>query len=518
VISELVIDVQPQIISIAVLEDKNLVEFRKEVRDLSFSVGNIYLGRVKKMMPGLNAAFVDIGGEKGAFLHYRDLGGNINSLNTFLKKVFSEKRIPPIGKFLCSSAEVAKDISITDILKQGDNVLVQIVKEPIATKGPRLTSELSIVGRCLIVIPFGDRVSISLKIQSDKERIRLKQLVCSIKPKNFSVIVRTSAKGKQASELDKELKILVKRWNDNIVKLINSKSPSLIYEETGRVLALLRDNFDSSFEHIYINDENMFNEVRDYLSLIDPQKSNIVKLYKGEFPIFDNFVITKQLKSKFGKIITLKNGAYLVIEHTEAMYVIDVNSGNRLALTANTNQEDVIVDVNMSAAEEIAKQLRLRDMGGIIVIDFIDMYEQVNRQKLYDSMCNFMAKDRAKHHVFPLSKVGLMEITRKRIRPALDFNAMETCSVPLGKGTIKPSIFFTDMLDEKIKIVVKKMGVKEFSLHIHPYVAAFVKKGFFSLNMKWKIKYSVGIRIIPDQSLEILGYKFFNKKKEGINI
>lgn len=513
-ISELVIDVQPKIISIAVLEDKNLVEFHREVRDISFSVGNIYLGKVKKMIPGLNAAFIDIGSKKEAFLHYRDLGNHINNLNGLLKTIFNKKSIQPIDKFPHLS-NIAKDNSITNILEKGDSLLVQIVKEPISTKGPRLTSELSIAGRYLVIIPFGDKVSISLKIQSNEERIRLKQLICSIKPKNFSVIIRTSAKGKQASELDEELKILVKRWDDNLARLVESKSPSLIYEEGGRIVTLLRDNFNSSFEHIYVNDENIYNEIRNYLSLIDHQKLNIVKLYKGELPIFDNFAITKQFKSKFGKIITLKDGAYLIIEHTEAMYVIDVNSGNRLISTVNIDQENIIVDINMRAAEEIAKQLRLRDMGGIIVIDFIDMHEQANRQKLYDSMCTFMSEDKAKHNVFPISKVGLMEITRQRVRPALNFTAiMETCPVCFEKGTMKPSISFTDILDEKIKIVAKELNIKKIDLHVHPYVSAFINHGVFSLKMKWKIKYSARIRIIPNQSLEVLGYKFFDEKKE----
>jgi ribonuclease G len=515
VVSELVIDVQPHVISIAILEDKSLVEFHKEIRDVSFSVGNIYLGKVKKIMPGLNAAFVDIGCSKEAFLHYRDLGSNIHSLNNFLKSIFSKKEIPFLSEFTCLPI-IDKDDIIENVLKQGDSILVQVSKESISSKGPRLTSELSFAGRYLVIIPFGDKVNISLKIQSDTERARLKQLVCSIKPNNFSIIVRTSAAGKQASELDKELKLLIKRWNDNIKKLIKTESPSLIYEETGRVVALLRDNFNSSFEHIYVNDENVFNDVRNYISLIDPTKSNIVKLYKEEFPIFDNFAITKQLKSKFDKVITLKNGAYLVIEHTEAMHVIDVNSGN--CSISNFSQEDMIINVNMKAAEEIAKQLRLRDMGGIIVIDFIDMHELANRQKLYDSMCKFMTDDKAKHQILPLSRVGLMEITRQRIRPNLNFTTTEVCPVCFGRGIIKSSIFFIDILEEKIKSAIKNFGIKKINLHVHPYIKAFIDQGFFSIKLKWKIKYSMWIQIISNQNLAILEYKFFDREKNELNI
>lgn len=514
-ISELVIDVQSQVISIAVLEDKNLVEFHKEIRDISFSVGNIYLGRVKKLMPGLNAAFVDIGSNKEAFLHYRDLGTNINSLNNFLKSIFIKKKVPFFDDFPRSTT-IAKDDTIKNVLKQGDVILVQVSKESISTKGPRLTAELSFAGRYFVLFPFGDKINVSLKIKSHEERARLKQLISSIKPNNFSVIVRTSAKGKYAAELDKELKILVKRWNDNIKKLLQNKSPSLVYEEIGRVVALLRDNFNSSFAHIHINDKNIYNEVRNYLSLIDPSKSDIVKLYKGKFSIFDNFNITKQIKSKFGKIITLKNGAYLIIEHTEAMHVIDVNSGN--CSKSDINQEDMIINVNMKAAEEIAKQLRLRDMGGIIVIDFIDMHELINRQKLYDSMCSFMSNDKAKHQIFPLSKIGIMEITRQRTRQNLEFSTIESNPICFGEKTIKPSIFFIDILDEKIKTIVNELEIKKMDLHVHPYIDAFINQGFFSIKRKWKIKYFVRIKIISDKNLEIFEYKFFDKAKNELNI
>ena len=508
--SELVIDVRPNEISIAILEDKKLVEFQKEARNISFSVGDVYLGKIKKLMPGLNAAFVDVGYKKDAFLHYQDLGFNYNRIDKFLKTTLSDKKkVPSINKF-AHLPETGKDGLITDIFKQGDEVLVQIVKEPISTKGPRLTSEISFAGRYLVVIPFGDKVSVSQKIQSGEERARLKQLIQSIKPKNYAVIVRTSAEGKRVVELDTELKALVKRWDDNMSKLLKVKLPALIYEETGRTVALLRDIFNPSFQNIHINDPDVFNEVRDYVSQIAPECEKIVELYKGEIPIFDNFAITKQIKSGFGKIVTFKSGAYLIIEHTEAMHVIDVNSGNRSKSSAG--QENTAIDVNMAAAEEITRQLRLRDMGGIIVVDFIDMRETENRQKLFDHMSTLMANDRAKHNILAISKFGLMQITRQRVRPFMDFKTDEVCPTCLGKGEIKPSILFTDDLEKRIKDVVEIFKVKKFKLHVHPYIAAFIKQGIFSLKMKWKLKYSMGIHIIPDQSLGFLEYKFFDPK------
>ena len=516
--SELVIDVRPNEISIAILEDKRLVEFQKEARNISFSVGDVYLGKIKKLMPGLNAAFVDVGYKKDAFLHYQDLGFTFNRIDKFLKATLSDKKkVPSINKFAhFQETEMGKDGSITDIFKQGDEVLVQIVKEPISTKGPRLTSEISFAGRYLVVIPFGDKVSVSQKIQSEEERSRLKQLILSIKPKNYAVIVRTSAEGKRVAELDLELKSLVKRWDDNMVKLLKAKAPSLIYEESGRTVALLRDIFNPSFQNIHVNDADVFNEVRDYVSQIAPECAKIVELYSGELPIFDNFAITKQIKSSFGKTVTFKSGAYLIIEHTEAMHVIDVNSGNRSK--SSTGQENTAIDVNMAAAEEISRQLRLRDMGGIIVVDFIDMREAENRQKLFDYMHSLMANDRAKHNILPITKFGLLQITRQRVRPVMDFNTDEVCPTCFGKGVISPSILFVDDLGKKIKDVVEILKVKKFKLHLHPYIAAFIKQGIFSLQWKWKLKYSMGIRIVPDQSLGFLEYKFYDLDKEELDL
>ncbi len=515
-ISELVVDVQPKEISIAVLEDKKLVELKKEARNISFSVGDVYLGKVKKIMPGLNAAFVDVGHKKDAFLHYQDLGPNFNSLQKFLQTVNTgeKKKVPAIGK-MQRLPDIPKEGSIADIVKQGDEVLVQVTKEPISTKGPRLSSEVSFAGRFLVAIPFGDKVSVSQKIKSGEERARLKQLILSIKPKNFGVIVRTSAEGKKVAELDSELKTLIKRWDDNVSKIAKNKAPSLILEETGRTVGVLRDIFNPSFQHIYVNDQDVYNEILDYVGIIAPERTDIVEHYKGELPIFDNFGLTKQVKSSFGKTVTFKSGAYLIIEHTEAMYVVDVNSGNRSK--SSTGQENTAIDVNTAAADEIARQLRLRDIGGIIVVDFIDMHETENRTKLFEHMRNAMALDRAKHNILPLSKFGLMQITRQRVRPALDFNTPEKCPTCLGKGEIQSSILFTELLEEKIRFVIENVKVKHFNLHVHPYIAAFIRKGFISLNLKWKMKYSWNIKIIPNQSLGLLEYKFFDRDKNEID-
>lgn len=515
--SELVVDVQPKEISIALMEDKALVEFQKEAREASYSVGNIYFGRIKKLMPGLNACFVDVGSGKDAFLHYLDLGPQFRSFQKYLKQVQSDrKKLYPIAK-ATTMPDLEKDGSISNILQQGQEVMVQVVKEPISTKGPRLTCELSFAGRYLVLVPFNEKVSVSTKIKSSGERARLKQLLQSIKPKHFGVIVRTVAEGKGAAELNAELETLLRHWESAITKVQKcTKTPLLIHEETSRTVGLLRDLFNPSYESIYVNDETVYHEVRDYVSLIAPDRVGIVKQYTGELPIFDNFAITKQIKSSFGKTISYKRGAYLIIEHTEALHVVDVNSGNRTK--AGNGQEANALEVNLGAADELARQLRLRDMGGIIVVDFIDMNLAENRQKLYERMCENMKKDRAKHNILPLSKFGLMQITRQRVRPAMDVTTAETCPVCFGKGSIQPSILFTDTLESKIDYLVNKIGIKKFKLHLHPYVAAYVNQGLISMKRKWQMKYGFGIKVIPNQKLAMLQYEFYDTHGEEIDM
>ena len=515
--SEVIVDVQPQEISIALLEDKRLMEFQKEGRSDSYVVGNIYLAKVKKLMPGLNACFVNVGFERDAFLHYLDLGPKFYSYTKYLKQVTSDrKKLYPISK-ATNQPDLEKEGSVQNILQCGQEVLVQIVKEPISTKGPRLTCELSFPGRYLVLMPFQDKVSVSSKIKSSEERARLKQLIQSIKPKNFGVIVRTVAEGKRVAELDLELKVLLKKCEETFIKAQKAtQHPTLVYEETSRTVAMLRDLFNPSYENIYINDESIFNEVKDYVTLIAPDRTKIVKQYTGKLPIFDNFDVTKQIKQSFGKTVSYKHGAYLIIEHTEALHVVDVNSGNRSK--SNDGHEANALDVNLGAADELARQLRLRDMGGIIVVDFIDMNVAEDRQKLYERMCENMKKDRARHNILPLSKFGLMQITRQRVRPVMDVTVDEVCPTCFGKGIVKSSFLFTDILENKINILSKQIGIRKFCLHVHPYVAAYINQGIISIKRKWQIKYGMGIRIIPSQKLAFLQYEFYDTNGQVIDM
>ncbi|MBR1499358.1 MAG: Rne/Rng family ribonuclease [Bacteroidaceae bacterium] len=515
--SELFIDVQPKKISIALTEDKRLAEYQEEEQSVSFSVGNVYLGKVRKLMPGLNACFVNVGHERDAFLHYLDMGTQFASYAKYLKQVQSDrKNLYPFEK-ATPQPELPKDGSVQTYLQQGQEVLVQIVKEPISTKGPRLTCDISFPGRFLVFSPFGDKVSVSNKIKSAAERARLKQIIQSIKPANCGIIVRTVAEGKKASELDAEMKILVTRWEDTLRKVQLAKElPTLVSEETSRAVGMLRDLFNPSFENIYVNSVEVYHEVRDYVSLIAPECIEVVKLYKGKLPIFDNFDITRQIKSRFGRTVSYKHGAYLIIEHTEALHVVDVNSGNR---TRNKDsQEANALEVNMGAAEELAHQLRLRDMGGIIVVDFIDMKLAEDRQQLYDHMCELMKRDRARHNILPLSKFCLMQITRQRVRPVMDVAVEETCPTCHGTGSIKSSFLFESVLEGKIKFLYHKLGIKRFTLHVHPYVAAFLNQGLFSIRRRWQFKYGFGVKVIPSQKLAFLQYEFYDKDGQEIDM
>ncbi|MCM1370071.1 MAG: Rne/Rng family ribonuclease [Candidatus Amulumruptor caecigallinarius] len=514
--SELVVDVDPKDISIALLEDSRLVSLQKESRNIAYAVGDIYLAKVKKIMPGLNAAFVDVGYEKDAFLHYLDLGPQFSSYSSFLEDAAKDKkRVPSISKFKMLP-DIPKQGTIQNVVQPGQQLLVQIAKEPISSKGPRLTTEISFTGRFMVLMPFGDKISVSQKIKSTEEKIRLRQLIGSIKPKGFSVIVRTSAENKRVAELNNEMRTLVKYWEDSVAKMQRSQAPALVYQEESRAVSIIRDLFSPNFENIYVNHAETFTQIQDYVGLIAPDNKDIVKLYAKDTPIFDNFNITRQIKSSFGKTVSFRSGAYLIIESTEALHVIDVNSGNRSKATSD--QESNALDVNLKAADEIARQLRLRDLGGIIVIDFIDMSKAEHRQALYDHMREIMANDRARHNILPLSKFGLMQITRQRVRPALDITTNESCPSCLGKGEVQASILFTDKLEQKIEYLIDHLKIKKFNMYIHPFVEAYVKKGVFSLYGKWKRRFGRGFKVIADESLAYLEYKVIDSSGKEIDV
>ena len=512
--SELIVDVQPQEIAIALTEDDRLQEVNREKRNQdNFAVGNIYYGRVKKVMPALNAVFVDVGYEKEAFLHYLDLGAQFRTLRSYVTKAVSDRRKVPATDKIKREPEVGKEGQIADVLKVGDPILVQVTKEPINTKGPRLTAEISIAGRNMVLIPFADGVMVSQKIKREAERSRLKQLLLSIKPQGFGIIVRTVAEDKRAAELDNELRLLVQRWEDTVKSLQKKEPVSLVSEEIGRTIGIIRDVLSPDFTSIQVNDQGVYEEVRQYLELVAPESAKIVKLYEGTQPIFDKFDITRQMKTGLGRVVGFKHGGYLIIDRTEALFSIDVNSGSKKIFE---DQEENAYQFNMLAAEELAHQLRLRDIGGIIIVDFIDMDSKEHQQQLYDYMRKLMERDRARHNVLPLSKFGLMQITRQRVRPAVEMEVMEVCPTCMGKGKVQPTLLFTDQVQEEIEHFTEHFG-KGLRLHLHPFVYSYATRGFInSLALRWRRQF--GVRVIENQSLGMLETRFFDSKGNRLQL
>ncbi len=496
----------------ALLKDGKLVELHKEEDDSNFAVGDIFIAKIRKAVPGLNAAFVNVGYEKDAFLHYHDLGPQIPSLLKFIKRVSTGKVKDYTLKNFSKEKDINKHGIITDVLKSNQSLLVQIVKEPISTKGPRISSELSIAGRYIVLVPFSDRISISQKIESTEEKDRLKRLVKSIKPKGFGIIVRTVAEGKKVAELDKDLQNLVERWESMCKKLHRAKLPSKVLGEMNRASSILRDVFNDSFTSICVDEEELYTQIKDYMQEIAPKKESIVKLHKSNVPVFEKYGIERQIKTSFGKTVSMSKGAYLVIEHTEAMHVVDVNSGNRS--NKAKNQEDTALEVNLISATEVARQLRLRDMGGIIVVDFIDMNNADNRRKLFDHLRNEMKDDRAKHKILPPSKFGLIQITRQRVRPEMNIKTRED-NPNGGNGEVEAPIVLLDKIKVDLEKLVKK-DVKKITLSAHPFIAAYLTKGFPSTRSKWFFDHKKWVKVLPRDAYTYLEYHFHDQKGEVI--
>ena len=511
-VSELIINARKNIYRIALLKNNELVEYHVDEKDNHFSVGDIYLGVVKKIIPGLNAAFINIGYEKDAFLHYLDLGLQFNSINKFLN--FVNGNLSLIKNFNIGF-DIDKFSKINDVLFKGQKILVQIIKESIASKGPRLSCSLSIAGRYIILIPFINSVSISKKILSIQEKNRLKRLISYIKPKNFGIVIRTAAEFKNIIILDNDLKILLERWYLGIKKIVNSFSQSKIIGEVDRISSILRDILNESFDNIIIDDKKSYDETKKYIQNVVPEKVSILKFYQGRTKIFENFGIEKCIKKLFGKTVSLEGGGYIIIEHTEAMHVIDVNSGNKAIL--EENQESTALNVNIASVKEIARQLVVRDMGGIIVVDFIDMKILENKNNIYQKMKDYMKGNRSKITVLPISRFGIMQITRQRIRPEMNVITKEKCPTCHGSGMINASILVSDKIEKNIKFLLLNKIESVILIFVHPYIYSFFTKGFFSIRMSWLFNYKNWVALEKDSSLAITEFKFFNKYGKEFN-
>ncbi len=511
---EIVIRGRNKVVDIALLEDSKLMELVSSNNTIDFAVGDIYLARVKKIIPSLNAVFVDLGYNHAAFLHYNDLGPHFNTLHTTIKTIV-EGRTPAFEQIQLLP-EINKQGTVSDLLKPLEYILVQVAKEPISTKGPKLSSEISLAGRNVILIPFSDKISISQKIESAEEKNRLRKMVKNIVPNNYGVILRTAAEGCSVDVLEKEISELVAKWNCVYSKIreVKNKTPYLIQREVDRVSSLLRDVYNTSFSDIIVDNDDLFSEVKEYISSIAPEQVGSVRLYSAGPPIFEQYGIERQIKSSFGRTIPVKSGAYLIIEKTEALHVIDVNSGNRTK--ADKDQESNAIEVNLASAIEIARQIRLRDLGGIVIVDFIDMRTAENKTLLYDTMCQAMADDRAKHNILPLTKFGLMQITRQRVRPEQKINTNEVCPSCKGTGVISPSVNFVQEIENEISCIRKNTSYKKIIVKTHPYIASHIKKGFPSILLRWKFKYGFNVKVVPSYENSYLEYHFMTNNNEDI--
>jgi ribonuclease G len=512
--NELIIDRSSSGTEIALLCDKKLTEFHKDSNLQTFGVGDVYLGTVRKIMPGLNAAFIDVGHSKDGFLHYHDLGPNVRSLKKFTKIGLAGGYENGNLDGFTLEKKTLKTGKITQVLKRNEKVLVQVVKEPISSKGPKISMDVSMAGRYFVLVPFSDQISVSRKVGNPEERTRLKNLAQSLKPANFGIIIRTVAEGTPVEELHKDLTGLMDNWNKMYAALKNAEPKKKLLGETGRTQALLRDILNDEFNQIVVNDKDLFKEVRTYVDKILPGNSKIVKQYNGKNPVFENFGVNRQIKSSFGKSVAFSNGSYLIIEHTEALHVIDVNSGSKS--DPGEDPEANALRVNKDAAKEIARQLRLRDMGGIIVIDFIDMKSAKNRKELHSALKDAMDGDRAKHTILPMSKFGLIQITRQRVRPEINITTTEECPSCNGSGKIEASILIEEKITSTVEYFWDNLNLKNVTLIVHPYIAAFLKCGVPSMRMKWLFKNKRWLKIVSDESMHLTQFEFHNEQGEEI--
>ena len=511
---ELVINSRPNEVVTALLHENKLIELHKEGLDDKFNVGDVYLGKVKKIVPSLNAAFVDVGYEKDAFLHYLDLGPQYKSMNKYVQSSIKGKQSTHKLGYNKIEPDILKDGKIKEQLSSNQLIAVQVTKEPISSKGPRLSAEVTIPGRYLVLVPFSEKISVSQKIKDANERDRLKRLINSIRPRKFGVIIRTVAQNKKVAELDQDLRDLEQKWAKMYGELKNASPRKKLLGEMNRATTVLRDELNKEFTSIHVDDEALYHELKDYVKTIAPEKEDIVKLFQGKISLFESRGINKQIKAAFGRKVNLKSGAYLIIDHTEAMHVIDVNSGNRKA--TNQDQELNALETNLESAEEIARLLRLRDMGGIVAVDFIDMYEKPNNRKLIENFRLFMKGDKAKHNIQPPSRFGVVELTRQRVRPETDIKTTETCPTCLGKGEIQASILIVDEIESMLNSIIDEGKVKSISLHVHPFVEAFLRKGVKNTQRKWFLKYKKWIAIRPMTEFGILQYQFLDESNNAV--
>lgn len=514
-IKSLYIQSNAESVEIAFCEDKRLVEFTRDSAQRGLQVGDLCLGRVKKLSTSLNAAFVDVGSEKDGFLHYLDMGPSFNSYRRFVQERLKGKRNHSTLKNFPIQPPIDKGGKIGELLEKGELLMVQVVKEPINSKGPRLTAEISIPGRFMVLMPFNDGVTVSKKIKELEERKRIKSAVLAVKPKNYGFILRTAAENASIEEIQKEVQTLLDKWEQAFANIHASMVTSCILKEEDRTVGLIRDLLNDSFEEIVVDQDSLYQEVKKYVQDISPELLKIVKIHKSKSKtLFEQFEIDRQIRSSFGRSVSFVGGAYLVIDHTEAMHVIDVNSGNRTR--REEDQETNVLNINIDACEEVARQLRLRDMGGLVMIDFIDMKKATHKKMVFDKMIELMKLDRATTTITPIGRFGVMELTRERVRPETNVSVTEACPSCNGTGTIQSSLKLIDELEAHIKQIFFEQNEKVIHLWINPFIFAYLTQGFPSIRMKWFFRYGKWIKLHSDNTFSVNQYQILNATGENM--
>lgn len=514
--NELYVSSTPDGLRIAVLEDRRLMELHFEKQNNFFSVGDVFLGRVTRIQSGMNAVFVDVGHAKDGFLHYSDLGPQIRTQTKLLNQAVHQRQIVPIDA-VEALPDIDKHGKMADVLKAGQTILVQIMKEAISTKGPRLSSQLSIAGQYIILMPFSSGVSVSRKFRSREEKRQIKQLLDGLLTKNVGLIVRTAAEGVELEKIREEYGRLLARWEGMTEQLIGGEPPRKVLSEMDRTQSLLRDMLAMGFDRIFVDDKTLQKDIGEYLRVNLPEKADILELRNPRQGLFEQAGIERQIKSSFGRNVNLPGGSYVVIEHTEALHVIDVNSGSQRNKQDNSPEENAL-RTNLEACAEIARQLRLRDMGGIIVVDFIDQRSNDNRRKVYEQLKAEMKRDRARHTILPMSKFGLMQITRQRVRPEVTVSTDENCPTCGGTGKIGASIAIVEDLERNLDYLIRKQNVDRLSLEVNPYVAAYLRQGFPSRRMKWYQKYRKWIGLRASDTIAFTTVHYYDGKGEEIRL
>ena len=487
------------------MENGELAQLFIESEENQRTVGDIYLARVHKVMGGIRAAFIDVGMQKDAFLHFSDAGDNLGS---YIKMLNGEKSITKQAQKQLDNfdklSNYDKQILAGKLLRPDQQVLVEIVKEPIGSKGPRVSTDITIAGRFLVLIPMGKFIAISKKISHHKERRRLKQVVGSMLPEGFGIIVRTVAQGQDNEILEEDMRTILKKWERILNKLEDAKPPALLYKDLDMTESLIRDLFAKQYDRVLIDDYQLYKSIKGYVSNVAPKMLPSVQLYKGKEHIFDHMNIAGDVNSIFSPRVRMQSGGYLIFEQTEAMYVVDVNSG---PYAAKQKQEDNSLKTNLEAAREIAKQLRLRDIGGIIVVDFIDQRIDKNRKKIYDELKKEFKKDRAKTNVIGMSDFGLVQITRQRIRPSVVNSVSKVCPMCGGSGSVVTRDTIVTDIESWISTFRSTSDFRAVDLYINPYLKSFLERGFFNLRWRWMIKYRLKICLVADESVSLNEFK-----------